>query len=107
MCKNSRNVAAWTGNSGGYDTAQCVEGASPPSFRAAPETPATWSGFRPLTFWQTAADMIFSTGVPAGHGHSYGANPVDAWAAIYPPDGWTAAKNEQLRAIVGTTDSHD
>ena len=54
-----------------------------------------------LTFWQTSADMVFSTGVPAGHGHSYGANPVDAWAAIYPPDGWTAAKNEQLRAIVG------
>jgi uncharacterized membrane protein len=54
-----------------------------------------------VTFWQTAGDMVFSTGVPAGHGHSYGANPVDAWAAIYPPDGWTAEKTERLRTIVG------
>ena len=38
--------------------------------------------------------------VPAGHGHDYGVNPVDAWAAIYPP-GWTAEKTERLRAIVG------
>ncbi|HKY15434.1 MAG TPA: alpha/beta-hydrolase family protein [Microthrixaceae bacterium] len=54
-----------------------------------------------VTFWQTAADMIFSTGVPAGHGHSYGANPVDAWAAIAPPQDWSAEKNQQLRDIVG------
>lgn len=54
-----------------------------------------------VTFWQTAADMAFSTGVPAGHGHKYGANPVDAWAVIYPPDNWTEAKNQQLREIIG------
>ena len=42
-----------------------------------------------LTFWLVAADMAFSTGVPAGHGHSYGAEPVAAWADIAPPDGWT------------------
>jgi uncharacterized membrane protein len=53
-----------------------------------------------LTFWGTLGDMVFSTGVPAGHGHDYGANPVDAWAAIDPPPGWTAAKTEQLRQIV-------
>ena len=53
-----------------------------------------------LTFWGTLGDMVFSTGVPAGHGHDYGANPVDAWAAIDPPAGWTAAKTEQLRQIV-------
>jgi uncharacterized membrane protein len=54
-----------------------------------------------LTFWQTAGDMVFSTGVPAGHGHSYGANPVDAWAAIYTPDGWTDVKTQELREIIG------
>jgi uncharacterized membrane protein len=54
-----------------------------------------------ITFWQTAADMAFSTGVPAGHGHVYGANPVDAWAAIYTPEGWTAEANDRLRDIIG------
>jgi uncharacterized membrane protein len=53
-----------------------------------------------LTFWQTAGDMVRSTGVPAGHGHSYGANPVDAWAAIYEPAGWSETKTEALRDIV-------
>lgn len=54
-----------------------------------------------ITFWQTAADMAFSTGVPAGHGHKYGANTVDAWAAIYPPEAWTEEKTQQLREIIG------
>ena len=54
-----------------------------------------------ITFWQTAADMAFSTGVPAGHGHVYGADPVDAWAAIYTPPGWTEADNRRLRDIIG------
>ena len=44
--------------------------------------------------------MVFSTGVPAGHGHDYGANPVDAWAAIASPPGWTAEKTQRLRDIV-------
>ncbi len=54
-----------------------------------------------ITFWQTAADLAFSTGVPAGHGHVYGANPVDAWAAIYPPQGWTGDDTTGLRDIIG------
>ena len=53
-----------------------------------------------LTFWGTLGDMVFSTGVPAGHGHSYGANPVDAWAAITSPPGWTSEKTQRLRQIV-------
>jgi len=53
-----------------------------------------------VTFWNTLGDMAFSTGVPDGHGHSYGANPVDAWALIAQPPGWTAAKTQQLREIV-------
>jgi uncharacterized membrane protein len=52
------------------------------------------------TFWNTLADMAFSTAVPDGHGHSYGANPVDAWAAIIDPPDWTPEKNQQLREIV-------
>jgi uncharacterized membrane protein len=54
-----------------------------------------------VTFWQTTADMAFSTGVPTGHGHSYGVNAVDGWVAVYPPEGWTDDKTEQLREIIG------
>ena len=50
------------------------------------------------TFWGTLGDMVFSTGVPAGH--DYGANPVNAWAAITTPPGWTPEKTERLREIV-------
>ena len=32
-----------------------------------------------VTFWQVAADMAFSVGVPAGHGHRYGSNVVEGW----------------------------
>lgn len=53
-----------------------------------------------VTFWNTLGDMVFSTGVPPGHGHSYGANPVNAWAAITQPPGWTPEKTEELRKIV-------
>ncbi len=53
-----------------------------------------------VTFWQVTADMAFSTGVPAGHGHSYGAEPVAAWADIAPPDGWTAERTAELTDII-------
>ncbi len=53
-----------------------------------------------VTFWQTTADMAFSTGVPDGHGHSYGANAVNGWAAVYAPDGWTEVETQRLRAIM-------
>lgn len=59
----------------------------------------TW--FPVITFWQTAADLVFSTGVPAGHGHRYGANVVDAWAAVAPPPRWTDADTQRLRAVIG------
>ena len=58
----------------------------------------TWTPI--VTFWGTLGDMVFSTAVPDGHGHSYGANPVDAWAAINRPAGWTSEKTQRLRAIV-------
>ena len=53
-----------------------------------------------VTFWQTLADMAFSTGVPAGHGHSYGANPADAWVSIYAPADWTPAKTKELHDLI-------
>ncbi|GAB1640573.1 alpha/beta hydrolase [Krasilnikovia sp. MM14-A1259] len=53
-----------------------------------------------VTFWQVTADMAFSTGVPAGHGHSYGNAPVTAWADIVAPPGWTAQRTADLSTIM-------
>jgi uncharacterized membrane protein len=58
-----------------------------------------------ISFWQVATDMAFSTGVPDGHGHVYGAQPVDAWVAINPPDHpWTDSDSERLRHIISQPD---
>ena len=54
-----------------------------------------------ITFWQMAGDLAFSTGVPAGHGHKYGANVVDGWAALSSPEGWTDADTQRLRDVIG------
>jgi uncharacterized membrane protein len=59
----------------------------------------TWLPF--VTFWQVTADLVFATGVPDGHGHSYRADYVDGWAAVAQPPGWTAADTARLRAVVG------
>jgi uncharacterized membrane protein len=53
-----------------------------------------------ITFWQVAADMAFSMGVPAGHGHRYGANVVDGWVQVDAPDGWSDADTAALRALI-------
>jgi uncharacterized membrane protein len=53
-----------------------------------------------ITFWQVTADMAFSTGVPPGHGHNYGASTVAAWADIAPPPGWTADHTAALTEII-------
>ena len=39
-------------------------------------------------------------GVPDGHGHSYGAATVPAWAEIVQPDGWTPERTADLTAIM-------
>jgi uncharacterized membrane protein len=58
-----------------------------------------------VTFWQVTADMVYSTGVPDGHGHQYGTQSMRAWADIAPPDGWTAAKTAALDPIIAHTKS--
>jgi uncharacterized membrane protein len=54
-----------------------------------------------VTFWQVTADMVFSTGVPDGHGHVYLDAYVDAWAAVLQPPDWTAADTSNLYAAIG------
>lgn len=58
-----------------------------------------------VTFWQVTADMMYSTGVPPGHGHSYGTESMRAWLDIAPPDGWTAGKTTVLDTIIANTKS--
>jgi len=53
-----------------------------------------------VTFWQVAADMAFSMGVPAGHGHRYGANVVDGWVQVFAPSEWSDADTAALRDLV-------
>ncbi|HEY7485827.1 MAG TPA: alpha/beta-hydrolase family protein [Streptosporangiaceae bacterium] len=55
-----------------------------------------------VTFWQVTADMCFSTGVPSGHGHRYGTNVVDGWAAVLTPNGWTPADTTRLKQLLDT-----
>ncbi|WP_419997483.1 alpha/beta hydrolase [Streptomyces boninensis] len=50
-----------------------------------------------VTFWQTSVDMAVSYGVPAPHGHRYGDGPVDGWAEVVPPKGWSAEDTERLK----------
>ncbi|MFB7511716.1 MULTISPECIES: alpha/beta hydrolase [unclassified Streptomyces] len=65
-----------------------------------PDVTPEISWFPFVAFWQTSIDMAVSYGVDAPHGHRYGAGAVDGWAAVLPPDGWTTADTDRLRAFV-------
>ncbi|TQF75245.1 hypothetical protein FK531_02110 [Rhodococcus spelaei] len=53
-----------------------------------------------VTFWQVTMDMVFSADVPAGHGHTFGPDAANMWAAILHPEGWTDADTEHVRAVL-------
>lgn len=57
----------------------------------------TW--YPVVTFWQVSADLTNAASPPMGYGHNYGAQLVDAWAVVAPPEGWTAADTERARAV--------
>ncbi len=56
-----------------------------------------------VTFGQVAADMTNAMSVPGGHGHNYGEQVLDGWAAVAPPDGWTAEDTERIRLALEKT----
>lgn len=60
-----------------------------------------------VTFWQVSADMTNAAGVPGGHGHNYGDSVLDGWVAVAPPDGWTPADTERVRAALRRDESDD
>jgi len=53
-----------------------------------------------ITFLQVSADMAVAVDVPAGHGHHYGPDAADAWAAILGPPGWSPQKTARLRPLL-------
>ncbi|MCG5215978.1 alpha/beta-hydrolase family protein [Streptosporangium soli] len=53
-----------------------------------------------VTFWQVVVDLVFANHVPPGHGHQYGPNVVDGWAAVAPPDDWDEGDTARLKLIV-------
>jgi len=53
-----------------------------------------------VSFFQVAADMAFSMGVPAGHGHRYGSNVVEGWVQLSAPEGWTDDDTAALRLLI-------
>jgi uncharacterized membrane protein len=61
-----------------------------------------WMPF--VTFWQVTADLPFSTGVPAGHGHKYISEYVDGFNAIMQPAGITPEDLASLRKIIAGDD---
>ena len=72
--------------------------------RAETVNPAmSWYPF--VTFWQVTVDLAFSVDVPDGYGHRYELANTDAWAAIVPPDGWTAQDTTDLREHLASEES--
>jgi uncharacterized membrane protein len=53
-----------------------------------------------VTFLQVSADMAVAVDVPPGHGHHYGPDAADGWAAVLHPAGWTADKTARLRPLL-------
>ena len=57
-----------------------------------------------VTFWQVTADLLFSTNVPAGHGHKYAGEYADGWAAVLQPEGLTPQELDAVRSVAATLD---
>jgi uncharacterized membrane protein len=55
-----------------------------------------------VSFWQVTAGLVFSTGVPDGHGHHYVSDYADGWAGVVQPAGWTDDDTERLRQLLGS-----
>ncbi|GMQ85816.1 MAG: alpha/beta-hydrolase family protein [Acidimicrobiia bacterium] len=66
-----------------------------------PDVTPDMEWFPLVTGFQLLADLAYSTGVPGGHGHKYGSNTTDGWAAIAAPDGWTDTDTQRLKEVIG------
>jgi uncharacterized membrane protein len=64
------------------------------------EQSTVWAPF--VTFWGLTMDMANSTGVPAGHGHRYSAEYVDAWTQVLRSE-LPEATIERVREVISGT----
>jgi uncharacterized membrane protein len=62
------------------------------------DIPSRVSGFPFVTWAQGVGDLAAGFAAEPGHGHDYRLVFVSAWAAIAPPDEWTAADTTALEA---------
>ncbi|BBZ24543.1 alpha/beta hydrolase [Mycolicibacter hiberniae] len=65
-----------------------------------PDRTASMRWYPVVTFWQVSADLFHGEQMPAGHGHNYSGTVLDGLVAVLPPDGWTAADTERVRAAL-------
>jgi uncharacterized membrane protein len=54
------------------------------------------------TFLQVTVDQFVGVNVPDEHGHNYSTIPVESWAAIVAPDGWTTIQTSRLYTIISS-----
>jgi uncharacterized membrane protein len=74
-----------------------------PEWLAEPAPPGrtTAMTYIPLvTFWQVTVDLVFSTNMPHGYGHTYTFSYANAFAAVVPPPGWDDADTVRLRNLL-------
>jgi uncharacterized membrane protein len=60
---------------------------------------ASWFPF--VTWAQGVADLAAGFGAKPGFGHDYSISFVAGWAAVAPPDGWTADDTARLQQFLG------
>jgi uncharacterized membrane protein len=80
---------------------------SPPAWvddPTGPDVPADVSWFPFVTWAQVVADLVAGFDATPGHGHDYSSNMAAAWAAVAPPDGWTADDTARLAAALGPSE---
>ncbi len=77
---------------------------SPPDWTDEPlgyAVPGAVQWFPIVTWVQETADLMAGFSAEPGYGHDYTDAFVAAWAAVAPPDGWTAADTQRVEALLG------
>jgi uncharacterized membrane protein len=67
------------------------------------DIPARAHWFPFVTWAQGVGDLAAGFGAKPGYGHDYSISFVAGWAAVAPPDGWTADDTRRLMEFLGKT----
>lgn len=71
--------------------------AKPAAYDLSPDS--SWFPF--VTFVQESFDLMNGFSASPGYGHDYRTDFAHAWTMLVPPDGWTVADADRLRAHLG------